>query len=70
MYAVEFETTIDKGKIKLPREFEGYNDKVKVIILTEDPLNSKNYSQKKTGFNSVKIHTKGFKMNREELHER
>lgn len=41
MEALEFSTKIEQGVIRLPKEFEAYNNtSVRIIILTERPLNA------------------------------
>ena len=67
MYAVEFDARVDAGTIKIPDKYVGrLGNKVKVIILVGEASEPKSLS----GFNSVKISTKGFKLDREAANER
>ena len=67
MYAVEFDARINDGTIKIPDKYtDRLGSKVKVIILAGE-LDKKRAA---SGFNSVKISTKGFKFDREISNER
>jgi hypothetical protein len=68
MQAYEFSTAVeDNGIIHIPEEYlKDISSTVKVIIFTKD---EERQPQKKT-FTAMKIHTKGFKFNREEANER
>ena len=67
MYAIEFQSTIDKGVIQIPTQYiDKINNKVKVIVLSEE----KKKTKKNNRFNIVEIDTKNFKFNREEANAR
>lgn len=67
MFAVEFDAKIDSGTIKIPDKYiNRLGSKVKVIILTGETNEEKTVS----GFDSVRINTKGFKFDREAVNER
>lgn len=67
MYAFEFNAKISNGTIKIPDKYiHRLNSKVKVIILTGE-LDEKRVA---SGFNSIRINTKGFKFDREAANER
>jgi hypothetical protein len=68
MQAYEFSTVVeDDGIIHIPEEYLGdISSTVKVVIFTKD---EEHQPQKKT-FKAMKIHTKGFKFDREEANER
>jgi uncharacterized protein YpiB (UPF0302 family) len=68
MQAYEFSTAVeDDGVIHIPKEYlKGISSTVKVIIFTND----EERQPKKKTFTAMKIHTKGFKFNREEANER
>lgn len=66
MYAVEFDAKINEGKIKIPDKYiTRLGKKVKVIILVGEEEN-----KSVSGFDSIKISTKGLNFNREEANER
>jgi len=54
MYAVEFETKIDRNLIYIPQEYQFKNDNVKVIILKNDDKDKFDVIENigKIGFNS------------------
>jgi hypothetical protein len=68
MQAYEFSTVVeDDGIIHIPEEYlKDISSIVKVVIFTR---NEERQPQKKT-FKAMKIHTKGFKFDREEANER
>jgi hypothetical protein len=67
MYTVEFDAKISNGTIKIPNKYiSRLGDKVKVIILAGESDEKKEVS----GFNSIRINTKGFKFDREDANER
>jgi hypothetical protein len=68
MRTYEFSTAVgDNGIIHIPEEYlKDISSTVKVIIFNND---EKRQPKKKT-FKAMKIHTKGFKFNREEANER
>ncbi|GHV11997.1 hypothetical protein FACS189491_04210 [Spirochaetia bacterium] len=68
MQAYEFSTAVeDHGIIHIPEEYlKDISSTVKVIIFTK---NDERQPKRKT-FKAMKIHTKGFKFNREEANER
>ena len=68
MQAYEFSTAVeDHGIIRIPEEYlKDISSTVKVIIFTK---NDEHQPKRKT-FKAMKIHTKGFKFNREEANER
>ncbi|MDR1784843.1 MAG: hypothetical protein LBR23_00015 [Spirochaetaceae bacterium] len=67
MQALEFSTVVENGSIRVPEHYvRQILSPVRVIILVDDfprPMRKKR-------FNAAKLKTKGFKFNREELHER
>ena len=69
MHAVEFEADVIGKTIKVPDMLSGLANKhVKIILLfNNSPAKVKRYSPK---FSAVKLHTKNFKFNRDELYER
>ena len=70
MYAVEFETDIKNGIVRIPKKFKDLQDKksVKLFIVYDDNKNKNGFKRKK--MSAVSIDTKSFKFNREEAHER
>ncbi len=70
MYAVEFETDIKNGIVRIPKEYKDLQDKkrVKLFIVYDKNNNKKDFKRKK--MSAVSIDTKGFKFNREEAYER
>jgi hypothetical protein len=68
MQAVEFESIIDDGIIRIPDEIKSQVGKqVKVILLSKDTVKS----QKKTKtFSAISINTKDFVFNRDEANAR
>ncbi|GHV75706.1 hypothetical protein AGMMS49942_05270 [Spirochaetia bacterium] len=68
MQTYEFSTAVeDHGIIRIPEEYlKDISSTVKVIIFTK---NDESPPPKKT-FTAMKIHTKGFKFDREEANER
>jgi hypothetical protein len=65
MYAVEFSTNIERGSIKIPKQYiDKLGNKVKVIILAEHP------EEKTFNFSALGISTKEFKFSREIANER
>jgi hypothetical protein len=78
MQAYEFNTAVeDPGIIRIPEEYlKEISSTIKVIIFTKNDrtnvpgtLASEPQPKKKT-FKAMKIHTQGFKFNREEANER
>lgn len=70
MQAIEFIAKIEKGSIKVPKEYqEQLQDQFRVIILQEAIASKKSIGKKRT-LNAVKIKTKGFKFNRDEANAR
>jgi hypothetical protein len=68
MQAIEFKTETNNGIIKLPYQFQHWNNKpVKVILLTEDEFES---TQDDYTFDAVALNTKNFHFNREQANER
>jgi hypothetical protein len=67
MYAVEFNTSIEQGSIKIPEQYiDKLGNKVKVIILAEHQEEGK----KVFNFSALGISTRGFKFSREMANER
>ncbi|MDR1506573.1 MAG: hypothetical protein LBI67_05670 [Treponema sp.] len=68
MQAYEFSTVVeDNGTIRIPEEYlRSISSTVKVVIFTRD----EERQLKKKTFAAMKIHTKGFKFNRQEANER
>jgi hypothetical protein len=63
MQAIEFIAKVEKGAIKVPKEYrEQLQDQFRVIILQEATAPKKSSGKKRT-LNAVKIKTKGFKFN-------
>ncbi len=71
MDAIEFETKIENGIIKIPPEYKTIADKnCRVIILTDqDSKEPKKISTSKKLY-AISIDTRGFKFNRNEANER
>ena len=66
MYAIEFQTELNNGIIKVPNEFlKKLHNKVRVIVLDDEIDNEKKFE-----FNAIKIKTKDFKFNRDEANAR
>ncbi|GHU58794.1 hypothetical protein FACS189444_3050 [Spirochaetia bacterium] len=73
MQAYEFSTAVeDNGIIRIPEEYlKDISSTVKVIIFTKNERTLVREPQpKRKTFKAMKIHTKGFKFNREEVNER
>ncbi len=75
MYAVEFESKIDNGTLKIPKHYKRIlqSDKVKVVIMIENKKEVKEKSQKSIFNNFLKMSKdindiKNY--NRDELHDR
>ena len=67
MYTFKFEAEVRNGVINIPENYLSHlDDKVKVIIMTEDINNQIMTSN----FNSISINTKEFKFEREVANER
>ncbi|GMO58196.1 MAG: hypothetical protein Ta2G_18280 [Termitinemataceae bacterium] len=68
MQTYEFSTAVENhGIIHIPEEYlKDISSTVKVIIFTKD---EESQPKRKT-FKAMKMHTKGFKFNREEANER
>lgn len=67
MYAIEFNTKIDRGLIKIPEQYLGkLGNQVKVIILTNQQEERKSTSK----FTTLGVNTKGYKFDRETANER
>jgi hypothetical protein len=67
MYAVEFNTKIDQGSIKIPEQYVGkLGGKIKVIILAEQSEEKKISAS----FSALRINTKGYKFGRDFANER
>ncbi len=71
MQAVEFETQIEEGIIKVPSQFlQKSSGSVKVILLYEEKNQEQSVAQNTSIFDQVRLKTKGFRFNREEANER
>jgi hypothetical protein len=69
MQAVEFEADVKGKTIKVPDMLSGLADKhVKIILLFND--SSAKVQKHRRKFSAVRINTKNFKFNRDELYER
>jgi hypothetical protein len=67
MQALEFDSFMKDGVIPVPDYIPHYDTKsIRVIVLSSDETS---HQVKKT-FNAMRVHTKGFKFNREEANER
>ena len=66
MYAIEFETIPENGKIVLPAEYRNIKDEIKVIVFTKN-YNEENSVKERVKLNAVKIYTKWFKFDRDEV---
>jgi hypothetical protein len=71
MQAFEFKTKFRNGIIKIP-EKTGLppNQEVKVIVLLDDVIEQVELEKSSRDFLATRIKTKGFRFNREEVHER
>jgi len=68
MQAVEFESIIDDGIIRIPDEIKNQVGKqVKVILLSKDTVK---IQKKAKTFSAISIDTKGFVFDREEANAR
>lgn len=47
MKAIEFQTFVNKGSIKIPNQYDINNENVKVIILYEESKRMQNYEKEK-----------------------
>ncbi len=67
MLAVEFNSIIDDGIIRIPEEFaKQVGHKVRVILLTDN----NEIKDVKPKFSALSLNTKDFKFSREEANER
>ncbi len=67
MFAIEFNTKIDHGSIKIPEQYiTKLGSQVKVIILANQPEDQ----TQSLNFTALAINTKGYKFNRELANER
>ena len=67
MQAIEFESTVDDGIIRIPDEYKGQVDgQVKVIVLSE-AVQKKDRSK---SLSAISINTKGFEFDRDEANAR
>ena len=70
MQAIEFKSETNNGIIKLPHQFQQWNNKpVKVILLIEDDIESAQSNDKYT-FDAIALNTKNFHFDREQANER
>jgi len=68
MQAVEFESTINDGIIRIPDEIKDQVGKqVKVILLSKD---TGKFQKKSKTFSAISINTKGFVFDRDEANAR
>ncbi len=71
MQAVEFETQIEEGIIKVPSQFlQKSSGSVKVILLYEEKNQEQSVAQNTSIFDQFRLKTKGSHFNREEANER
>lgn len=71
MHAIQFVTTAEKGKIKIPKEYqEELKDQFLVIIVKNLSSSDLQPQRKKRVLSAPKIKTKGFKFSRDEANER
>ena len=71
MQAVEFETQIEGGIIKVPSKYlQKSKGSVKVILLYEEKNQEQSVEQNTSIFDQVHLKTQGFRFNREEANER
>ncbi len=73
MQAIEFSEQLYDGIIKLPSQFQDWNNRqVRVILLAEKIKQTlpKTIEKDSYSFNAVSLKTKGFRFNREEANER
>ena len=69
MQAYEFNTVVRDGIIHIPNQFSAENlSQVRVILLSNGE--KKIYRSGKNEFNAMRLKTKGFIFNREEVYER
>ena len=68
MQAVEFESIIDDGIIRIPDEIKNQVGKqVKVILISKDAVK---FQKKAKTFSAISINTKGFVFDRDEANVR
>jgi hypothetical protein len=69
MEAYEFNTIVQNGVIRIPKQLSDKNiSYVKVILLSDKKSHTVAPGRKK--FSAMRLKTKGFTFNREEMHER
>ncbi|MDR2937906.1 MAG: hypothetical protein LBU92_03075, partial [Prevotellaceae bacterium] len=66
--AYEFSATVRNGVIHIPEQLSNENLSWVKVILLADSVEKNPKSRKK--FTAMQLKTKGFKFNREEVHER
>jgi len=71
MQAIEFVEKLNEGIIKLPPQFQDWNNRqVRVILLAEKIVPTAWPEKDRYTFDAVSLKTKGFRFNREEANER
>lgn len=69
MQAIEFVAKAEKGKIKIPKEYqEQLQDQFRIIILQEAVISEKKVARGKRVLKAFKAKTKGLKFNRDEIY--
>jgi hypothetical protein len=69
MEAYEFNTIVQNGLIRIPKQLSDKNISwVKVILLSDEGNHA--VALGRTKFSAMRLKTKGFTFNREEAHER
>jgi hypothetical protein len=69
MQAIEFDSVIENGIIRVPEQYrEIISSPVRGIVLTDEVISHS--ERKKVSFDAISIDTKGFKFDREEANAR
>jgi hypothetical protein len=69
MQAYEFNTVVSNGLIRIPEQLSGIQLSTVRVILLSDAV-KKDFAPRKNRFTAMRLKTKDFTFNREEIHER
>ena len=71
MQKFEFKVKPHNGMIKLPPQFQQWDDKpVRIILLIEEIDSAHQMEKDRYAFDAISLNTKGFRFNREQANER
>ena len=71
MHAVEFESQVEGGMIRIPERYKSaIGSRVKVIVLTDEHSAAKRGRFGPEDFTELRLSTRGWKFDREEANER